>query len=43
MQDMKESVEIFTLLGGGTSLLMALANRQTDRFACREQFLILNR
>ena len=29
-------------LVGGTSLVMALAKRQTDRFACLEQFSILN-
>ena len=32
----------FHTYGGGTSLVMALANRQTDRFACLEQFFILD-
>ena len=28
----------FHTFGGGTSLVMALANRRTDRFACLEHF-----
>ena len=53
MQDMrkipaivKEKIVIkcsnFHTFGGGTSLVMALVNR-TDRFACLEQFFILDR
>ena len=54
MQDMREipaivtekiviSVQIFTLLVGVPPLAMSLANRRTDRFACLEQFFILDR
>ena len=32
----------FHTLGGGTSLVMALENRQTNRSACLEQFIILD-
>ena len=54
MQDMREIPAIVTekivikclnfhTFGGGPSLVMSLANRQTDRFACLEQFFILDR
>ena len=53
LQDMREIPAIvneeivinclnFHTFGGGTSLVKALANRQTDRFACLEQFFILD-
>ena len=52
MQDMREipaivteKIEIkfrtFHTFGGGTSIIMSVANRRTDRFACLEQFFIL--
>ena len=54
MQDMREIPTIVTekivikswnfhTFGGGTPLVMSLANRRTDRFACLEQFFILDR
>ena len=53
MQDMREIPAIVTekivikrnfhTFGGGTPLVMSLANRRTDRFACLEQFFILDR
>ena len=54
MQDMREIPAIVTekivikclnfhTFGGGTPLVMSLANKQTDRFACLEQFFILDR
>ena len=51
MQDMREIPAIVTeeivlkfhTFGGGTPLVMSLANRRTDRFACLKQFFILNR
>ena len=33
----------FHTFGGGTSIVMALANRRTDRLVCLEQFFILDR
>ena len=54
MQDMREIPAIVTekivikssnfhTFGGGTPLVMSLENRRTDRFACLEQFFILDR